>query len=168
MLFVFLMQTFCLSAQHNLSNRYVMHPRADDLLYFVLPFDLPCVAKGKAANLDITYVTSDTQCKVNMSLWTPEPCRVDSIVLLSGRSYRTDSLTLFFVEKDKGCWWQRLSFKVDYDALVQLYGAETPYRLSVYAEGKVFQYAFPARKWASECRWMSELLRLIAYNRERL
>ena len=82
-----------------------MHPRADDLLYFVLPFDLPCVAKGKAANLDITYVT---------------------------------------------------------------YGAETPYRLSVYAEGKVFQYAFPARKWASECRWMSELLRLIAYNRKRL
>lgn len=168
LLFVFLMQTFCLSAQNNLSNRYVMHPRADDLLYFVLPFDLPCVAKGKAANLDITYVTSDTQCKVNMSLWTPEPCRVDSIVLLSGRSYRTDSLTLFFVEKDKGCWWQRLSFKVDYDTLVQLYGAETPYRLSVYAEGKVFQYAFPARKWASECRWMSELLRLIAYNRKRL
>ncbi|MDE5606060.1 MAG: hypothetical protein K2I68_02030, partial [Bacteroidales bacterium] len=143
-----------------------MRPRADDLLYFILPFDLHCVAKGKAANLDMTYVTSEMQLTVNMSVLASEPLRVDSVVFLSGQSYRADSLTLLFVEKDKGYWWQRLSFKVGYDTLTKLYGAETPYRLSVYAEGKVLQYAFPARKWTAESQCISELLRLIAYNRE--
>lgn len=168
LLFAFLLQTLCLSAQNNLSKRYVMRPRADGLLYFVLPFDLPGISRGKAANLDITYVTSYTQCNVNMSLWTPEPLRVDSVVFSSGRPYRADSLTLLFVEKSKANWWHRLSFKVDFDTLSALYETTMPYRLSVYAEGKVFQYAFPSRKWPAECRWMSEWLRLIAYNRDRL
>ncbi len=47
------------------------------------------------------------------------------------------------------------------------YAAPAPYRIAVHAGGKALQYRCPSKKWASERRWMSELLRLIAYNRKR-
>lgn len=164
--FVFIIQIGCLFAQNNLNNRYVMRPRTDDLLYFILPFDMPCVVKGKAANLDLTYITSETRVRVNMSLWTPEPLSVDSVVVVSGSSCRVDSLTSLFVEKSKKTWWHRLSFYVAFDALARLYEAPESYRLCVHAGGTVLPYAFPVGKWPAERRQMSELLRMIEYNRK--
>lgn len=164
-LLVFLAQGCCLFAQNNLNNRYVMRPRTDDLLYFILPFDMPCVVKGKAANLDLTYITSETRVRVNMSLWTPDPLSVDSVVVVSGSSCRVDSLTSLFVEKAKKAWWHRLSFYIDFDTLTRLYEPPEPYRLCVHAGGTVQPYAFPVGKWPAERRQMSELLRMIEYNR---
>lgn len=166
LLIVFLMQAFGLSAQNNLSNRYVMRPRADDLLYFILPFDLPCMTKGKAASLDLTYVTSAERFQVNMSVWMQEPLSIDSVVFVSEMSFKADSLTVYFIEKDKGEWWYRIGYQIEFEALKALYATMTPYRVLVYTGYTVLSYRCPPRKWASERRHMSELLRLISYNRQ--
>lgn len=166
-LFIFLMQVLCLSARNNPNSRYVMRPRADDLLYFILPFDVPCTENGKAASLDLTYVTSATHFQVNMSVWTPVPLSIDSVVFLAETPFKADSLTVYFLEKDKKQWWSRMGYHIPAEVLEALYAADEPYRIAVYAGNTVLQYRCPSKKWASERRWMSELLQLMAYNRKR-
>lgn len=162
---VFVMSSISLFSQNKLSEKYVMRPRENDIIYFILPFEVPCAERYDNASMDVTYITSESKLTVNMSIKTPYILQIDSMSICSGIHYPVENLVVLFLEKEKRQWLHRISFRLDYDVWKKLYQAKQPYDILVYTSGHMFQYAFPEKRWLAECMWMSELFKMIEYKK---
>lgn len=144
-----------------------MRSSSNDLLYFVLPFDLKSLEHEKSAKLDMTYITSRDYVQVNMSLYARTVQTIDSVKFLSTTAFLADSVHSFFVEMEKSKWHHRFGFRLDFAVVQKLYATETPYTLCVYAGSQTFRYAFPASKWKREQKTMLSLFQMMEYNRKK-
>lgn len=142
-----------------------MQPRENDILYFILPFDVPCSEKYDKTSLDVTYISSDSLLTVKMSILTPLVLQIDSISICSDSCYSIKNPDVLFLEKEKRQWLHRISFRLHYSTWKKLYEKQQPYDILVHTANHTFQYAFSDKKWKSERMGMSELFRMIEYNK---
>lgn len=170
--FLMLCLLSCSALNAQSSKRYVMQPRPEDQLYYILPVNIPaapaapCAAKApKALEYDITYVTSRDSADVRFSFYSLAYEQVDSVALVSGSTrYVMDSLSVLYVEKDKKLWENRLSFSIDYEDLRSLYLLDESFQFWVYGLGNSYVYAFPKAAWRKEKALMSDVLAIIRAN----
>ena len=164
-LILFALSFHILFAQDKWSKKYIMQPRENDILYFILPFDVPCAEKYAKSNIDVTYISSDSLLTVKMSVTTPHILQIDSICMDSDLRYSVKDPVVLFIEKEKRQWLHRISFRLPYKDWKKLYEIHRPYDILVYTSDHTFQYAFTNKKWKSERIGMSELFRMIEYNK---
>lgn len=164
-LILFVLSFHILFAQDKWNKKYIMQTRENDILYFILPFDVPCAEKYNKSNIDVTYISSDSLLTVKMSIITPHILQIDSICMDSDLRYSVKNPVVLFIEKEKRQWLHRISFRLHYKDWKKLYETQRPYDILVYTSEHTFQYAFPDKKWKSEHIWMSELFKIIEYNK---
>ena len=91
--------------------------------------------------------------------------QIDSICMDSDLRYSVKDPVVLFIEKEKRQWLHRISFRLPYKDWKKLYEIHRPYDILVYTSDHTFLYAFTNKKWESERIWMSELFRMIEYNK---
>ncbi len=152
----------------DISDYYVMY-RTDNLLCFILPIEIANAERSREpATFDITYITSEADATINMTVYAEEALRTDSIIFL-GREVRhvNKQFETFYIEKEKKKGWaHRYSCKVPFEAVQQLYASPMAWQLEVYAKGKVLVYAQGERVWREEQKRMKEILNMIRINQE--
>ena len=84
-------------AKSDLSDKYVMRLRANDLLYFILPNEIESVDKNKSLKFDITYATSEQDVTINMSIFTKQELIIDSIGLASNKNLLIKDFKIFYI-----------------------------------------------------------------------
>ncbi len=153
----------------DISDYYVMRPRTNDLLYFILPIEITSTERNiEAAAFDITYITSEENATINMTIYADESLQTDSIIFFGrGVRYVSKQLDTFYVEKEKKKGWaHRYSCKVPFADIQQLYTSSMPWQLIVCAKEKNFTYAQGKRVWKEEQKRMTEILTIIQVNKQ--
>lgn len=161
---MFVLVSIASIAKSDLSGKYVMRLRSNDQLYFILPNDIESLDKNKNLNFDITYATSEQDVTINMSIFTKQGLTIDSIAFVSTKDVVIKDFKTFYIEKDNAWWCHRISCKLPFEYLKQMYLSSESYKIVVYDDLKVLTYAFPVKKWKSEHSWMNRLLLLITQN----
>lgn len=151
-------------AKSNLSDKYVMRLRANDLLYFILPNEIESLDKNKSLKFDITYVTSEQDVTINMSIFTKQELVINSIGFASDKNLLIKDFKTFYVEKEDNWWCHRISCRVPFDYLKQMYLSANSYKIEIYDNQKVLTYTFSGKTWKNEQLWMNKLLALITQN----
>lgn len=151
-------------AKSDLSDKYVMRLRANDLLYFILPNEIESVDKNKSLKFDITYATSEQDVTINMSIFTKQELIIDSIGLASNKNLLIKDFKIFYIEKEGNWWCHRISCRVPFDYLKQMYLSTNSYKIEIYDKQKVLTYTFSGKTWKNEQLWMNKLLALITQN----
>lgn len=149
-----------------LEDHYVVRTLPDALLYFVLPYEVPSLQKTPAAEIDITYPTNQDSLRVNMSIYTDKPLKVDSIVFITETSMRTTDFETFFIDKNGKNYIHRYSCFFPYSLWQKMYTCDKPFRLCIYAEQQKFEYGYSQQKWNKENLWMQRILLLINRNKQ--
>ncbi len=166
LLAILLLATIPLAAK-DISEYYLMRPRANDLLFFIFPIEIASTEqKIEPAIYDITYITSETEATVNMSIFSATSLQTDSIAFCNQDVYFVSKqIETFYIEKaQKKGWEHRYSCKVPLAALTQLYRLPSPLQLKVYSKERILTYSPSERVWKTERKCMSEILETIELN----
>ncbi len=165
-LYILLLLSIPLPAK-DLSEYYLMRPRENDLLFFIFPIELANENRTiKPAEFDITYLTSEKDATINMSIFSQVALRTDSIAFLNKDVYFVyKQFETFYIEKSpKKGWEHRYSCKVPLAVLTQLYKLPSPLQLKVYSKERILTYSPSERVWKTERKCMNEILETIELN----
>lgn len=161
---------FCFSSMMfalKIEERYIMKPHREGQLYFILPYNIPAENKNiKDLSVDITYLTNSDSVTMNISVWSENELKTDSIVLLGQRNISINDFDTFFIEKDGRKWLHRYSLRISWENLVDLYAIQNPFILNIYSESQNIRYTYSSKAWKSEQGWMNQILYLIARNKQ--
>ncbi len=154
------------TAKEDLSDFYIIQPRADGKLFFILPVEISEVAKKeKNATFDITHITSAPTATVNLSIYARRALETDSIVFSSAKQrIAVADFETFFIEQEKQTWKHRYSCTVPFAGLCDLYKESTPWKLTVYYAGGQLVYQQTQSVWERERARMTEIFYLIQLN----
>ena len=73
---------------------------------------------------------------------------------------------IFYIEKEDSWWTHRISCKIPFSYLKQIYLLENPYRIEIYGNHNELTFSINNKKWKSEQSWMKELLFMIEQNKK--
>ncbi len=168
-LYTSLLLTCCSAMAKDLSEYYTMRPRANDLLFFILPIKMESTVRGvDNAEFDITYITSETNATINMSIYANVALQADSIVFCGDKlRYSSKNFETFYIEKEGKKWAHRYSCKVPFEFLQHLYALPDAWQLEIYAKGQKFHYRQGNGTWKIEQKRMIELLMMIQINKKK-
>lgn len=154
------------TAKENLSDFYIVQPRENDKLFFVLPIEISEVSKkGKNATFDITHLTSSPTSTVNLSIYAQQHLDADSIVFSNSKEkIAVTDFKTFFIERDKQVWKHRYSCSVPFAKFYNLYKDSKPWKMTVYYAGGQLVYQQTSSVWERERVRMSEILYMIQLN----
>lgn len=155
-------------AQENITDKYIIQGRDKDALCFILPYKIPNITKNKKEILvDITYITSENEVTVNMTISSNKPLSVDSIAFISENRLTVTNIKTFYIDKD-GQWWKhRYSYKLPFNFIKAMYLSNNPFQIIVFSEIDKFQFSYSTKDWHKEQTWMNEILLIITKNIQR-
>ncbi len=166
LIYLLLLITLPIGAK-DLSDYYLMRPRTNDLLFFIFPMELASKNRSiEPAEFDITYITSEADATINMSIFSEVALRTDSIAFLNKDVYFVcRQFETFYIEKaQKKGWEHRYSCKIPFRIISELYRLPSPLELKIYSIEQILTYSPSERIWKSERKCISEIVETIELN----
>lgn len=165
-LFLILLHSVTLCAE-KLEDRYVTRLLPDGLLFFIVPYELPNLQKEYAAELDVTYIIQQDSITLNMSVLTANIIQTDSIQFV-GKSKKTiTDFETFFIDKSGKKFIHRYSCRLPYSYFEELYYADIPFQMNIYADKGQVHYGYSAKSWQKERTWMQQIMLIIKRNQQK-
>ncbi len=168
LLYLFLLLS-CSATAKDISEYYTMRTRTHDRLFFILPIEITNIERNiEPAKFDVTYVTTEEDATINITIYTDKAVKTDSIIFQgSGVHYISKQFETFYIEREKNKGWaHRYSCRIPFVDILHLYESPMAWKLCVYAKGQVFEYSQEKRMWKKEQKRMKEILATVQLNQE--
>lgn len=110
----------------NLTKYYVSSLQQQGILYFIFPQKNFKTPSKEDFIYDITYLNSSDSATINFSYYDKESVILDSIVLKSSNIEYRSKVKRIFIDKEKGNWHYRYTFKVPFTKLLTFYKTPDP------------------------------------------